>query len=160
MVFVVREEAPRIPSSFAVLGHDFRPRHIHINRLGHGRRYYRTDEAAARQVCRRRWCWRAPLLFLRCWRVERGEAADLRPQQGRAAQREHFFGRARARRWRPSVSDAASRCTRPLAMPRQPEAIDGEQKPWQAARTAYHACVKSVRKGREKAALSLSLIHI
>ena len=72
--------------AFAVLGHDFRPRHIHINRLGHGRRDDGADEAAARQVCRRGWRRRAPA-FLCCWCC--GQAADLRPQQGRAAQREH-----------------------------------------------------------------------
>ena len=124
LVLVVREEPSRVPSGLAVLGHDFRPRHVHINRLGHGRRYYRTDEAAARQVCRVWWRRRAPA-FLCCWCC--GQAADLRPYVSRAAQREHRLWSsacaAMASKVLARVSGAASgskRC-------REPEAIDGEQ---------------------------------
>ena len=122
LVLVVREEPSRVAPGLAVLGHDFRPRHVHIHGLGHGRRYYRTDEAAARQVRGVGWCRRAPG-FLCCWCC--GQAADLRPYVSRAAQREHFWSSACAAMASKELAREGQRCRHgvTLAMARQPKRL-------------------------------------
>ena len=137
LVLVVREEPSRVAPGLAVLGHDFRPRHVHIHGLGHGRRYYRTDEAAARQVCRVWWRRRAPA-FLCCWCC--GQAADLRPYVSRAAQREHRLWSSACAAMASkelAVSVAANGGTRPSGVATA-EAIDGKQ-----SVADQHNCVTS-----------------